>query len=99
MKILNYLALTEFAGKYPQSASALKAWREVVSTAGWKNLAEVRKIYPHADLYKCCTVFNIGGNKYRLIAEIKYSTQIISIHHILTHAEYDKDKWKKGCEA
>ena len=40
-------------------------------------------------------MFNIGGNKYRLISVIKYRWQIAYIRHILTHAEYDKGKWKR----
>ena len=40
-------------------------------------------------------VFNIGGNKYRLIAAVHYNTQIVYALLFLTHAEYDKDKWKK----
>jgi mRNA-degrading endonuclease HigB of HigAB toxin-antitoxin module len=41
------------------------------------------------------TVFNIGGNKYRLIVDIDYQRQIIYIKHVLTHADYDKETWKR----
>lgn len=41
-----------------------------------------------------CTVFNISGNKYRLVSVIKYRWRIVYIRHILTHAEYDEGKWK-----
>ena len=43
------------------------------------------------------TVFNIGGNKYRLIVEVKYDRQVIYVKHVLTHKDYDKDAWKKDC--
>jgi mRNA interferase HigB len=69
---------------------------EVVSGLAviWQNLAELKQTFPSADLVKKFTVFNIGGNKYRLIVYIDYECQIIFIRHILTHAEYDKDDWK-----
>ena len=44
-----------------------------------------------------CTVFNIGGNKYRLIVKIEYKLQTIYIKHVLTHDEYNKEKWKHDC--
>jgi mRNA interferase HigB len=62
--------------------------------AQWRSLAEVRQTYPHADLVGRYTVFNIKGNHYRLIAEINYRFQQILIRAILTHADYDRDKWK-----
>jgi mRNA interferase HigB len=51
--------------------------------------------YPSADLVGRFTVFNIGGNKYRLIVRIEYERQEVYIRHLLTHAEYDTDKWKQ----
>ncbi|MGH9845610.1 MAG: type II toxin-antitoxin system HigB family toxin, partial [Blastocatellia bacterium] len=44
-----------------------------------------------------CTVFNIGGNKYRLVVSIDYRKQVIYVKHVLTHSEYDKENWKKDC--
>jgi mRNA interferase HigB len=62
--------------------------------ARWRSLAAVRDVYPHADLVGKYTIFNIRGNHYRLITEINYQYQQILIREILTHEEYDNDKWK-----
>ncbi len=69
-------------------------WYRVAKLARWRNLAEVRGDFPHADSVGVFTVFNISGNKIRLIAVIKYRWQVLYIRHILTHSEYDKGKWK-----
>ena len=69
-------------------------WYLVTKRAKWKNLADARCDFPHADLVGMFTVFNIGGNKYRLISAIKYRWQIVYIRRVLTHREYDKEKWK-----
>ena len=58
---------------------------------------ELRLMFPSADQVGKCTVFNIGGNKVRLIAVIHYNRHKIYIRHVLTHTEYDIDKWKVGC--
>jgi mRNA interferase HigB len=62
--------------------------------AQWQNFAELRQIFASADLVGKLTVFNIGGNKYRLITYIDYQSQKVFIRHVLTHAEYDTDSWK-----
>ena len=69
-------------------------WYTIAKRANWRTLAEVREDFRHADPVAGYTVFNIGGNKYRLVIVIKYRWQVIYIRHILTHAEYDKEKWK-----
>ncbi|MGH9755668.1 MAG: type II toxin-antitoxin system HigB family toxin [Blastocatellia bacterium] len=45
-----------------------------------------------------CTVFNIGGNKYRLTAYVSYTLQVVGVNRVMTHAEYNREKWKKECE-
>jgi mRNA interferase HigB len=55
---------------------------------------EVQAVYPKAEAVGNFTVFNIKGNKYRLILSINYEQQIIYIKYVLTHAEYDKENWK-----
>lgn len=94
MRVISYRKLREFAEAHPSSKSALDAWHKVAKKAVWKNLAEVKQTYPHADLVGRFTVFNIGGNKFRLVVDIHYRTQTIFIKGVLTHKEYDKDSWK-----
>lgn len=69
-------------------------WYRATKRAAWRNLAETRRDFPHADAAGVFTVFNIGGNNFRLIAAIKYRWQVVYIRNILTHTEYAKDKWK-----
>lgn len=54
----------------------------------------MKSIFPATDFVGKFHVFDIGGNKIRLIAGVSYSTQQVFIKHVLSHAEYDKDKWK-----
>ena len=56
---------------------------------------DVRKTYPHADAVGAFTVFNIGGNKYRLATSINYRTGKVYIRRVLTHEEYSKEDWKR----
>ena len=56
---------------------------------------DVRKTLANADGVDKWTVFNVKGNKYRLITEINYRYQRLYIRHVLTHAEYDQQKWKQ----
>ena len=82
-----------------RGAQPLDDWYRIAKKAKWRNLAEVRAVYPHADLVSRCVVFNIGGNKYRLIAKIAFHRHVIYIKYILTHKEYDQGGWKYGCRS
>ena len=62
--------------------------------AGWKNTAHVRDSFRDADFVDNRVVFNVGGNKYRLIAAISFEAQLVVVEAVLTHKEYDKGKWK-----
>lgn len=67
----------------------------MVRSAAWHSLADVKQVYPQADLVGRRTVFNIAGNHYRLIARINYRVQAVYILAILTHAEYSKGEWQR----
>jgi mRNA interferase HigB len=97
MRIISYPKLREFYEKHPDSETALEGWYTAVKNADWKTPADVRKTFRSADFYKNCTVFDIGGNKYRLIAWVNYRTHAVYIRAILTHNDYDKGKWKADC--
>jgi mRNA interferase HigB len=75
--------------------ASLESWYAVVRKADWKSLAELRQVYHNADLVGRRTVFNIAGNKYRLIARVNYQNQRVFVLYIVTHAEYEKGAWKQ----
>lgn len=95
MHIITRMRLNEFATKYPDTKTALRHWYQLVKTSEYQSFAELRAVFPNADQVGKLTVFNIGGNKVRLIAAIHYNRQKIYIRAVLTHAEYDQDKWKE----
>lgn len=59
------------------------------------NLVEVKRVFGSADYARPHTVFNISGNKYRLISLIDYEMEAVSIENVLTHAGYDKGRWRR----
>jgi mRNA interferase HigB len=94
MHIISRKILRQFWQKYPDSETALIRWFKLMNLAKFQNFEELRAVLPSADLVDDLIVFNIGGNKYRLIASIHFNRQKIYIRHILTHSEYDKNQWK-----
>lgn len=94
MNIITRSRLAQFGENHPDAESSLKLWYTLAKRAAWKNLADVKQTFPHADQVGRLTVFNIGGNKYRLIVRIEYARQAVYVRHILTHAEYNKERWK-----
>jgi mRNA interferase HigB len=95
--VISRKALVEFVRIQPKGAEPLDNWYRRTKRATWKNIAELRIDYPHADLVGSCIVFNIGGNKYRLIAKIKFQKQTVYIRFVLTHREYNKEGWRNDC--
>lgn len=97
MHIISRKRLREFWEQHPDAEGPLREWFKITSKAEWDSLTDTRKDFPHADLVGICTVFNIKGNKYRLITAIHYQIKRVYVRNILTHAEYDKGKWKPDC--
>jgi mRNA interferase HigB len=95
MRIIKRGALEQFWQQHPDAKASLESWYAVVRQANWKTPAEMKQVYRHVDLVGRRTVFNIAGNKYRLIARVNYRTQRVFVLHLLTHAEYDKGAWKQ----
>ena len=93
MRIIARGALRQFWEKpeHSDSEGPLKAWFHEVQKAFWKNSSDVKQKYRSASIISAeRVVFNIAGNKYRLIVAIKYKIQIVYIRFIGTHKEYDK---------
>lgn len=94
MHVISRKKLNEFCRKHADALTPLDDWYRTAKSADWKNLAEVKKNYPSADIVSNFTVFNIKGNTYRLVVSINYESQILYIKYVLTHSEYDKESWK-----
>ncbi len=95
MRIISKRKLREFWEEHPEAHDSLLDWYNITRQMRWKNLAETRAIFRHADPVGDCTVFNIKGNDFRLI--IRYRVQRLYLLQVLTHKEYDKEKWKDDC--
>ncbi|WP_236556950.1 type II toxin-antitoxin system HigB family toxin [Calothrix sp. PCC 7507] len=95
MRVIGLENLVEFSKIHPDAEVPLDTWRQAAEQAEWKHIIDLREVYPHADFVEGYTVFNIGGNKYRLITKITYIVKTINIKYVLTHSEYDEGKWKK----
>ncbi len=95
MHVITRKRLLDFAVKHPDCATALDSWYRIVKHSSFANFADLRGAFPSADKVGKFTVFNIAGNKVRLIAAIHFNTQRIYIRHVLTHDEYDKGRWKQ----
>lgn len=91
MRVLSRKTLREFWIKHNDCEQQLKAWYEEANDAHWRTTNDIKREYPSASfLEDSRVVFNIKGNKYRLITRINYKYGIVWIRFIGTHAEYDK---------
>ncbi|MBC8552537.1 MAG: type II toxin-antitoxin system HigB family toxin [Candidatus Brocadiales bacterium] len=95
MHIITRKRLLELAKKHPDCSTALESWYRIVKHTDFNSFNELRQTFPSADQVCNLTVFNIGGNKARLIAAIHYNTHRIYIRDILSHKEYDRGSWRK----
>ncbi len=95
MHVITRKRLNEYAAKHPEANAALTHWYRLVKRKRYSNFAELRSDFSAADQVGKLTVFNLGGNKARLIAAIHYDRQKVYIRAILTHEEYDRGAWKE----
>jgi mRNA interferase HigB len=100
MRVISKRRLREFWQRWPEARTPLLAWYKTALEADWDSLIAVRQTFPHADAIRLrtglvVTVFNVGGNKYRLITRIIYPYRRIYVKYVLTHGDYDLDDWKE----
>jgi mRNA interferase HigB len=95
MHVITRKRLNDFVALYPEVKTALQHWYRVIKSNSFNSFNELKILFPHADQVGKLTVFNIAGNKVRLIAAIHYNSHKVYIRNILTHNEYDKNKWKE----
>jgi len=95
VNVISKRGLFEKAAKFADAQSALQVWFDIAIDAEWHSLEDVRKSFPATDMVGPLAIFNIKGNKYRLIVRMVFQYQRIYVKEFLTHAEYDKEGWKK----
>jgi mRNA interferase HigB len=83
-----------FEEKHGDAKSPLETWARLIENNDFEHLQDLKQTIKSADYVKPWTVFNIGGNKYRLICVVNYEVKKVVIHDIMTHAEYDRGKWR-----
>lgn len=102
MRVISKARLKQFweSPGHEDAEGPLQAWFTHVNsrTVAWQSWGDVRADFGTASSVGNCVVFNIGGNKYRLITRVLYMSQKVFVLKVLTHEEYDEDKWKGQCE-
>lgn len=94
MHIISHRALREFRERYPDSKMPLARWYKIIERSEFYNFALLRVAFPSVDLVGEWVIFNIGGNKYRLITSIHFNRGKVYIRYVLTHREYDRGDWR-----
>lgn len=89
MRVISNKALKDFAAIHTQADIPLQAWRQIVESKDFDNFAALRQVFNSIDRVADFYIFNVGGNKYRIIAAIHFDKQRLFVRHVFTHPEYD----------
>jgi len=95
MHVISRKVLRLFWERHPDSQSTLARWFKVMQHTEFHTFNELRATFPSADKVDDWIVFNIGGNKYRLMASIHFNRGKVYIRHVSTHQEYARGGWKR----
>jgi mRNA interferase HigB len=101
MRIISKARLKKFweIPAFKDAEGPLKAWYTHVGSlhVAWHSWGDLKHEFGNASLVGNCVIFNIGGNKYRLIARVLYPSQKVFVLKVMTHKEYDEENWKQEC--
>lgn len=95
MHVISQTRLKQFWRNHPTAEASLRYWYKLTTQHRWQSFSDVCQTFPRADKVKNFVVFDIGGNNFRLITYIDFKQSKVFIRNVLTHAEYDKENWKK----
>jgi mRNA interferase HigB len=90
MRVISNKALVDFAALHPEADSTLQAWRRLLESAGIANFAALRTLMNSVDKVGDFIVFDVGGNKYRIVAAVHFNRGLLYVRHVFTHAQYDR---------
>jgi mRNA interferase HigB len=101
MRVISKARLRQFweESRHEDAEGPLRAWYTHVNSkaVSWQSWPDVKADLARASIVGNCVVFNIGGTKYRLVTRVLYPSQKVFVLKVMTHAEYDGDKWKQAC--
>jgi mRNA interferase HigB len=92
VRVISNRKLLEFSGIHETAAKPLQAWRLAILNGTFSSHAHLKTTFNTVDKAGNFYIFDIGGNKYRVVAAIHFNRQILYVRHVMTHAEYDR--WK-----
>jgi len=93
MIVIGRKLIVAFGSSHPQSRKPFTAWEQAIKQTNYKSFNELKRTFPSVDYVSHqYTIFNISGNKYRLVSEIDYPAHVVSIKRVWTHAEYSMKK-------
>jgi mRNA interferase HigB len=95
VNVISKRVLFEKAQRHPDALHAVQVWFDTAVGSDWRSLADIRRSFPGTDMVGPLAIFNIRGNRYRLIVRMVFSYRRVYIKEFLTHADYDKEDWKK----
>jgi mRNA interferase HigB len=94
VRIIGISKLDEFARRHAKARTPLANWEKVVRAASWRNSPEMKSTFNSVDYDNGKTIYDIGGNNFRLIALVDFGKQLVQVADVITHAEYEKGRWK-----
>ncbi|MFO1423904.1 MAG: type II toxin-antitoxin system HigB family toxin [Candidatus Competibacteraceae bacterium] len=95
MRIISKRPIREFWELRPESKPALEEWFRKVSQLAAASFPELRRVFGSADYVDGYTLFDVGGNKYRIATVIHYDKQRLYVRQVMTDSEYDRNDWRR----
>jgi mRNA interferase HigB len=92
--VVSHVRIVAAQGRFPECAGALDYWYRAMKRGRFATFAELRTTFGSVDKVGQVFVFNVGGNKLRLVAAVHFNVGKVFVRHVLSHAEYDRGTWK-----
>jgi len=95
VRVISKKPLRDFWEHHPESKAILEEWFRKASRCQASSFSAIGQTFNTADYVDGFTIFDVGGNRYRIVAVIHYDKQRIYVRAVMTHAEYDRNNWRK----
>jgi len=95
VRVIGHARVVAAHGRFPECAGALDFWYRAMKRGRFASFAELRATFGRVDKVGPLYVFNVGGNKLRVVAAVHFSVGKVFVHHVRTHPEYDRGAWKR----